>query len=147
MSYLEYNEENLSQISNLIMENLTFDLLPKGWIPRNCSNPTFGHCHTASGCLYKIFGPDALSLYRALDDENIWHWWVVDKQNKIIDLTQDQYLSEGRLPPHQNGEKSSLLGFGYRKNVLRLLDRVARQYGPELNHMTRDSSLENFFED
>ena len=145
MKHLEYNEENLKIISDLILKNLTVDLLPKSWMDRNYSNPTFGHCHTASGCLYKIFGSDAVNLYRALDDENIYHWWIIDKNNKIIDLTQDQYLSTGRTPPHDNGEKAGLLGFGYRKNVLSLLDRVARQYGPELSHMTSENSLENFF--
>ena len=147
MKHLDYNEETLKKVSDLIMKNLTLDLLPKGWMMRNFSNPTFGHCHTASGCLYKIFGPEQVKLYRGLDDEDIWHWWIVDKNDNIIDLTQDQYLSTGRIPPHDKGEKAGLLGFGYKKNVIMLLDRVARQYGPELKHMQKEHSLENFFEE
>jgi hypothetical protein len=87
----------------------------------------FGHCHTASGCLQKIFGTKVIKLYRALDDEDIYHWWAVDNENNIIDITADQYYSTGRYPPiYESGKKSGLLGFGYRKNVIELTDRVAK---------------------
>ena len=51
-----YNKENLKLVSDTIIRNLTPDLLPKKWVERNASNPMFGHCHTASGCLQKVFG-------------------------------------------------------------------------------------------
>jgi len=121
---IEYNENNLNMVSKIIIDNLTSDLLPKKWIERNKNNPMFGHCHTASACLQKIFGTKQLKLNRALDDEGIWHWWCVDKDGNIIDLTQDQYYSENRIPPHKDGQKASMLGFGYRKKVLTLLDRI-----------------------
>ena len=60
---LEYNEQNLQTVCEIIKRNLTPDLLPKKWIIKNESNPAFGHCHNASGCLYKIFGSKQLSLY------------------------------------------------------------------------------------
>lgn len=121
---MEYNTHNLNIVSELIKDNLTPDLLPKKWIERNKANPMFGHCHTASACLQKIFGTKELKLYRALDDENIWHWWCVDKNNKIIDLTDNQYYSENRKPPYKDGIKASMLGFSYRTRVLTLLDRI-----------------------
>lgn len=124
---LEYTPDNLKLVSELILNNLTPDLLPKKWIQRNESNPMFGHCHTASGCLQKIFGTKVIKLYRALDDENIYHWWAVDKDGHLIDLTADQYYSTGRKPPHENGVKSGMLGFGYRDKVLTLLDKVLKQ--------------------
>ena len=120
---LEYNNENLKMVSEIIVNNLTPDLLPKKWVERNKNNPMFGHCHTASACLQKIFGTKQLKLNRALDDEGIWHWWCVDKDNNIIDLTEQQYYSENRTPPHKDGQKSSMLGFGYRKRVLVLMDK------------------------
>ena len=95
---LEYNEQNLQTVCEIIKRNLTPDLLPKKWITRNESNPAFGHCHNASGCLYKIFGSKQLSLYRGFDGE-IYHWWVQDKSGKIIDLTLEQYTSIGKIPP------------------------------------------------
>ena len=87
------SKENLKLVSDTIIRNLTPDLLPKKWVERNASNPMFGHCHTASGCLQKVFGTKTIKLYRALDDEGIWHWWVIDKEGKLIDLTADQYFS------------------------------------------------------
>jgi len=121
---MEYNIDNLRIVTNLILKNLTPDLLPKKWVERNSTNPMFGHCHTASACLQKIFGTQELKLHRALDDEGIWHWWCVDNQNRIIDLTSDQYTSQNRHPPWNKGQKASMLGFDYRKRVLTLLGRI-----------------------
>jgi hypothetical protein len=124
---MEYNETNLDLVSKVIINNLTPDLLPKKWVERNSSNPMFGHCHNASACLQKIFGSKNIKLYRALDEEDIWHWWAVDKEGKLIDLTADQYYSMERTPPYKTGEKSSMLGFGYRTRVLQLLDKVTNE--------------------
>jgi len=124
---MEYSESNLSLVSGVIIKNLTPDLLPKKWVERNSINPMFGHCHTASACLQKAFGSKNIKLYRAVDDEGIWHWWAVDKEGKLIDLTADQYHSVGRTPPYKTGEKTSMLGFGYRTRVLHLLDKVSNE--------------------
>jgi hypothetical protein len=124
---IEYNKENLLIVSNLIINNLTPDLLPKKWVERNASNPMFGHCHTASGCLYKIFGPKAINMYRGIDDVGMSHVWIKDKQGNIIDLTSEQYTSIGRIPPYDKEEKSGIYGFDYRKRVLELLKRVTYQ--------------------
>ena len=136
MAMFEYNELNLKRVSDSIVFNLTPDLLPKKWIERNSKNPMFGHCHTASACLQKIFGSKNIKLYRALDDEGIWHWWVKDCNDVIIDLTADQYLSTGRNPPSYDiGQKASMLGFGYRTRVNRLVDKV-------LNHLSSTGTPE-----
>lgn len=122
-SMMEYNEENLQKIAGIIKQNLTIDLLPKKWISKNLNNRMYGHCHNVSGCLYKIFGSEHLSMYRAFDGE-IYHWWVQDKTGKIIDLTSEQYTSVGKLPPYDKAEKAGLLGFEYKRRVLKLYDRV-----------------------
>ena len=119
-----YNEENLNVVSKIITENLTSDLISKKWLQKNLGNKTFGHCHTASGCLYKIFGSDSMHMYRGLDDEGIWHWWVKDIDGKIIDLTKDQYYSIGKIPPYTKEEKVGMLGFEYKKRVEILYGRV-----------------------
>ena len=124
---MDYNKDNLELVSGIIIMNLTPDLLPKKWVERNASNPMFGHCHTASGCLQKVFGTKNIKLYRALDDEDIWHWWAVDVNGQRIDLTVDQYHSQGREPPYDDGTKASILGFDYRKRVLRLLEKVTKE--------------------
>ena len=124
---MEYTEENLNRVIESIRCNLSIDLLPKKMQDRNInggSNGTFGHCHTAAGVIYKIFGPKNVHMHRALDDEGIYHWWVVDKSGKIIDPTSEQYTLLGRVPPYANGQKSGMLGFEYKKRVLTLLGRV-----------------------
>jgi hypothetical protein len=121
---LEYNEINLNMVTKVIVNNLTPDLLPKKWVERNKNNPMFGHCHTSSACLQKIFGTKQLKLNRALDDEGIWHWWCVDNNQNIIDITGNQYYSENRTPPYKDGQKASMLGFEYRKRVTKLMNRV-----------------------
>ena len=121
---LEYTPENLNLVSAIILKHLTPDLLPKKWIDINKTNPMFGHCHTSSACLQKVFGTKNIKLYRALDQWDVWHWWCVDKDGNLIDLTVDQYLSLNREPPHAQGTKASMLGFEYRKRVLRLMELV-----------------------
>lgn len=76
--------------------------------------------------MQKVFGSANIKMYRALDDEGIYHWWTMDKNNKLIDLTSEQYTSTGRQPPYMytTGEKSSILGFDYRKRVQKLYERV-----------------------
>ena len=123
---LEYNDENLQRASEIIKRNLTSDLLPKSWLDKNEVNLTFGHCHNAAGCLYKIFGSKQLSMYRGFDGE-IYHWWVQDKSGKIIDLTAEQYTSKGRTPPYDKAEKAGLLGFEYKKRVNELYYRVSTE--------------------
>ena len=120
-----YNETNLKIVSDLIIKNLSADLLPKKYREENQVNKTFGHCHTASACLQKIFSSKELTLYRAIDYRDIWHWWCVDNENNIIDLTKEQYTSIDKLPPYENGEKSSMLGFAYRTRVQELKTRVS----------------------
>jgi len=119
-----YNDVNMKLACDSIVKHLTPDLLPKKWVERNASSPMFGHCHTASACLQKLFGSKNIKLYRALDDEGIWHWWVVTSEGNKIDLTADQYYSQGRTPPYENGKKMSMLGFDYRKRVHKVLDLV-----------------------
>lgn len=132
-NYLEYNEQNLKIISDIIKQNLKSDLIPKKWKTKNFLNPTYGHCHNVAGCLYKIFGSKEISMYRGYDGE-IYHWWVVDKAGKLIDLTSEQYTSIGKIPPYDKGEKSGLLGFEYKKRVMKLYERVMNEYESSNNN-------------
>lgn len=126
---MEYNQKNLKLVSDCIKRNLTPDLLPKKWLDRNKNNPMAGHCHTATGCLFKIFGSKNIKLYRVLDDEKVWHWWAVDNDFNIIDLTSEQYTLIGKpLPLYENGEKmKSLLGWDYIKRVMILYELVSNE--------------------
>ena len=129
---ISYDEENLERVSKIVVKNLTPDLIPRKWRKRNSINIMFGHCHTASACLQKIFGVENMKLYRAKDEQDIWHWWCVDINDKIIDLTDAQYYEWNRVPPYDNGEKASMLGWGYRKRVFILLERVQKELDNKL---------------
>ena len=122
-----YNKSNLKIVSKLIIDNLSADLLPIKYREENKTNTTFGHCHTASACLQKIFSSKELKLYRAIDYRGMMHWWCVDNENNIIDLTKEQYTSLGKLPPYEDGEKSYRLGFAYRERMNELFDRVNKE--------------------
>ena len=78
--------------------------------------------------LYKIFGSKNVHLWHGRDDEDIWHWWCVDKDGEIIDLTADQYYNTNRTPLYDNGKKAGLLGWGYRKKVEKMLTKVLDNY-------------------
>lgn len=122
---LEYTITNRVKVRQAIVDNLTPDLLPKKWHERNAANPLFGHCHNAAGAYQVIFGSKKIKLYRAKDDEGIYHWWGVGPEGEIFDPTRDQYIFEGRIPPpYQRGERASILGYDYRKRVNELVERV-----------------------
>ena len=125
---ISYDKENLDKVSKLIIDNLTSDLVAVKFRKRNSIEPLFGHCYAASACLQKIFGSKNIKLYHAKDDEDIWHWWTVDKDKEIIDLTADQYYSTGRTRPYDKGKKAGQLGWGYRKKVQKLLAKVLDNY-------------------
>ena len=80
-----------------------------------------------------IFRSKNVHMYRAYDpitstklDENFYHWWIVDKNNHIIDLTSSQYSQSHVKKLYKLGEKGSILGFDYKKRVQTLFERVLK---------------------
>jgi hypothetical protein len=126
---LEWNEQNKNIVICLITKHLTTDLLPKKFLKKNESNPMYGHCHTASGCFYKIFGSKNVHMYRGLDKIGLYHWWIQDKDGVIIDITESQYPRTEVEKIYRTGEKKPMLGFDYRKRVDELLNRVITDLG------------------
>lgn len=126
---LECNERNKNKVIRSIVKNLTPDLLPKKFRKENESNPMFGHCHNASGCFYKIFSSYHVHLYRTLDDNQIYHWWIQDNDGNIIDITESQYPKAKVEKYHKRGMKASLLGYEYKKRVEILFNRVIENLG------------------
>ena len=76
MTLISYDKDNLDKVSEVILENLTPDLVDKKLRERNSIQPLFGHCYVASATLYKIFGSKNIHLWHGKDDEDIWHWWL-----------------------------------------------------------------------
>lgn len=132
-SLLPYSKPNLIRVSKSILKHLTSDLLPKKYHETNKKNHFYGHCHNASGCLYMIFRSKNVHMYRAYDPitstqlgENFYHWWIVDRNNHIIDLTASQYSQSHVKKLYKLGEKGSILGFDYKKRVQTLFERVLK---------------------
>jgi hypothetical protein len=128
---LSFTNSNITKVKKSILNNLSFDLLPKKWYGINESNLTFGHCHNATGTFYLIFGSENVHMYRAYDEktskqlnENFYHWWIVDKDSQIIDLTSSQYSQSYVKKLYKIGEKGSILGFDYKKRVKKLFNEV-----------------------
>ena len=130
---LSFTNSNITKVKKSILNNLSFDLLPKKWYGINESNLTFGHYHNATGVFYLIFGSENVHMYRAYDDslklvnEPMFHWFILNRHtNEIIDITSEQYSSQPQVlrKLYQNKEKAGLLGFNYKKRVHTLLKKV-----------------------
>ena len=70
-------------------------------------------------------------MFRAFDaitskklGENFYHWWIVDKNNHIIDLTASQYSQSHVKKLYKLGEKGSILGFNYKNRVQTVYEKV-----------------------
>ena len=133
---LKYTPDHLDWVCSLITARLTPDLLVRTHRERNKEFPLFGHCHHASACLHLIFGKNFLELYRAQDDEGIWHWWVQDNDGNIIDLSASQDTDRNLQAPYDRGRRHSIMGwrdggpkkgvwgYSYAKRVKILYDSV-----------------------
>jgi hypothetical protein len=129
--FIPYNKRNLNRVSKSILKHLTPDLLPKKYHETNKKNRFYGNCHNASGCLYMFFRSQNMHMYRAYDEktskqlnENFYHWWIMDKDGQIIDLTASQYSQVDVKKLYKIGEKGNILGFNYKKRVKQLFNKV-----------------------
>ncbi len=75
---------NVSKLIKKIQNNLTPDLLQKKYIKKNKKN--------------KSFIPHV-----ARDFRNNVHWWLQNKEGKILDVTKEQYLNYNKKPPYNKG--------------------------------------------
>jgi hypothetical protein len=95
---------------------------------QNKTNPTFGHCYIASEVLFHFLNSNTPGRYFpsiGKDENGINHWWLVDRVNgKIIDLTADQYFSQGKLPPYKHGKKCSFLTKTPSKRARIVIERI-----------------------
>ena len=118
------NEENLEIVINKIKDNLDESLLTSYWLKKNQdNNPMAGYCYYASAVLQKVF-PE-LEIWRGQDDMGEYHWFNKNNE-KVIDITEDQYYSKGRVPPYDNAEKKRQLGGRHGTKANRLLEKINR---------------------
>ena len=128
----EYTENNMCLVMGLIEKNLTPDLLKgrkKLMYPNDVlTNKMYGHCYHASQALYYLMNTDKLVAMSAEDYRGEKHWWL-QNEKKIYDVTEGQYYSVHKFPPHEQGKKSKWYGWKQRPHqtsldlMVRVLDK------------------------
>ena len=93
-----------------IQESLTPDLLKKEYKNQNKDNPLFGHCYVATEVLFHLMGSNEVKPCCGKDKKGIVHWWLqYRKSGKKIDVTSNQYFSQGITPPYEVGKGCGFL--------------------------------------
>jgi hypothetical protein len=116
---------DLDQLGRLIVEQLTPDLLsPKiAESPAAKNNPLYGHCYVASEALYHLAGAKGSGLRpcRLKMGDGQWHWWLVDRDQRVIDLTAGQFAE---LPEYESGKRGAFLSKRPSARARKLMGRV-----------------------
>jgi len=96
---LEWTEENFEWACKAVQDSLHPRHLDR-WqkekfgLDLDDADPYQGHCHTASGALYMLFGPKYLELQKGpgMRIQTRLHFWCMRKDTgEIIDLTGAEY--------------------------------------------------------
>jgi len=122
-----YSEANMALVMGLIRRNLTLDLLTPKYREENCNNPTYGHCYHSTQALFYLMDTDCLVPMCGKDYREDYHWWL-QNDDKIYDITAEQYYSVSKLPPYQNGKPTKWYGWKQRPHQ-RTLDLIIRVLG------------------
>jgi hypothetical protein len=123
----QYNyAQDLPLVTKMIQSHLDIKLCPPKFRENNLGNPMFGHCYHSTQALYFFFKDANLRAMSAPCDVAGSHWWLVDDNNTIIDITDDQYLSVGKTPPYDKGKETSWYGWRNRthRKTLTLMNNV-----------------------
>lgn len=88
---------NLVKFKNIIIKNLSDDLLSKKWLDKknkeiNC-HPTFGHCYVATEAAFHLLGGKRKgwrSFYLDCGNDES-HWFLKHQSGFIFDVTAKQF--------------------------------------------------------
>jgi hypothetical protein len=130
----EYTEKNMCLVMGLIARNLKPDLLKgrkKLMYPNDVkTNPLYGHCYHSSQALFYLMNTDQLVPMSAEDYRGEKHWWL-QNGDRIYDITEGQYYSVNKFPPHEFGKKSKWYGWKGRPQQISL-DLMVKVLGERL---------------
>lgn len=112
---LEYEQysypDDLETVSTLIVNNLSDKMCPPRFREENQRNRLFGHCYHATQALYYFFQDSNLKAMSArCEGPAGQHWWLQDN-DKIIDITAEQYDAYDFDPPYDKGKESKWYGW------------------------------------
>ena len=108
-----------------IQRVLSPDLL-KPQFRKQGEHPLYGHCYAASEALYHLLGGKnkGYKAVRGKDNQGITHWWIVDKNGRILDPTSEQYTSKRLQPPYANGRPAGFLTREPSKRAAEIIRRI-----------------------
>ena len=133
LEYDEYKYPNdLEKVTKLILYNLHPKYLNRKYLRPNIGNPLFGHCYHTTQSLYYFFITTPLTIMSAKCEHAGNHWWLVDGDENIIDITADQYYSIGRTPPYDNG-KVTKRWYGWKGQVHKKSMNLMKTIQPNAN--------------
>ena len=125
---METLDDNFAGLITDIQAVLDPELLKKPYRERNKTNPMFGHCYVATEAFYHLTKdewPGRFTIFHGKDDEGIVHWWLHDNhRTKILDITADQYYSDGKNPPYEKGRRGSFLTNDPSKRAVIVMNRA-----------------------
>ena len=133
LTFEPYSFDQIESVIKKIQENLSGDLL-KGKRLKYADDVKlyqyYGHCYHSSQALFFMMDTDKLIPMSAVDWRGEKHWWL-QCEDKIYDVTEDQYYSRSKTPPHTSGKKSVWYGWKQRPQQI-TLDLMVRVLGDRL---------------
>ena len=133
LTFEPYSFDQIESVIKKIQENLSGDLL-KGKRLKYADDVKlyqyYGHCYHSSQALFFMMDTDKLIPMSAVDWRGEKHWWL-QCEDKIYDVTEDQYYSRSKTPPHASGKKSVWYGWKQRPQQI-TLDLMVRVLGDRL---------------
>ena len=126
----EFDENNMIFVMGLICKNLTPKFLSPKYREENKINPMYGHCYHSTQVLFYLMDTNVLISFSGKDYRGDFHWWL-QNEDKIYDVTAEQYYSVNKFPPYENGKKSKWYGYRQRPHQ-RSLDLMVRVLGERL---------------
>ena len=133
LTYEPYPYDEIEYVIQKIQENLSGDLL-KGKRLKYATDVLkykyYGHCYHSSQALFFLMDTDKLVPMSAIDWRDEKHWWLQDG-DKIYDVTEEQYYTRSKVPPHSSGKKSTWYGWKQRPQQISL-DLMKRVLGDRL---------------
>ena len=117
-----YPYSDINLVMSLLRLKLTPDLLSHKRLKYRqdlLTNKYYGHCYHATQALYYLIDTDKLVSMKGEDYRGESHWWLQD-QDKIYDVTADQYYSVNKTPPYEQGKKTKWYGWKQRPQQITL---------------------------
>lgn len=121
----KYNNEN--EIIKKIQSVLSEDLLKSDWKKKisDKDHITKGHCYAATEALYYLLGgKDSGYIPQHGRTEEGTHWWLKNKNGKILDPTAEQFYHIGMNPPYNKGIDGGFLTNYPSKRSQEIINRV-----------------------